>query len=152
MPSHPGPSSQALSSRMSRLARRETVPELALRRELHGRGLRYRVVQPVPGRPRRSIDIAFPGVKVAVMVDGCFWHGCAEHGTQPGKNSEWWRQKIATNQARDADTTHALEAAGWTVVRIWEHEPPSAAADLIETLVRSRSRRLPRSYPPEETA
>lgn len=138
MPAHPGSSSAALSSRMSAAARRDTAPEIALRRELHRRGLRYRVVHPVPGRPRRSIDIAFPRHKIAVMVDGCFWHGCPQHGTQPGKNPEWWRQKIATNQARDADTTAALEEAGWLVLRVWEHEPPQAAADVVEDTVRSR--------------
>jgi len=109
---------------MSALRRRDTNPELEVRRLLHAAGLRYRVAHPVPGRPRRTIDIAFTRRKVAVFIDGCFWHGCPEHGTRPTSNAEWWSAKLAANQARDEDTTALLEEQGWLVLRVWEHEPP----------------------------
>ncbi len=130
------PPSEALARKMSTLARTDTAPELALRRELHGRGLRYRVQLHVPGNRRRRIDVAFTRAKVAVFVDGCYWHGCPAHGTRPKTNSEWWDWKIARNRARDADTNQLLENQGWRVVRVWEHEDPSTAADRVEHLVR----------------
>lgn len=133
---HPGASSASVSRRMSTARRKDTAPEVALRRELHARGMRYRVAYPIPGQRRRTIDIAFTRAKVAVMVDGCFWHGCPEHGTKPSANSAWWTQKLAANAARDADTNRVLTELGWRVVRIWEHEPPSAAADAVETVLR----------------
>jgi DNA mismatch endonuclease (patch repair protein) len=111
--------------------RRDTNPELAVRRLLHAAGLRYRVAYPVPGLPRRSIDIAFPRARLAVFVDGCFWHGCPEHGTAPSANPDWWRTKIETNQQRDAHTTQHLGTLHWTVLRLWEHEPPEAASAQI---------------------
>jgi DNA mismatch endonuclease (patch repair protein) len=121
---------------MSRAKRRDTEPELALRRELYARGLRYRVAYPVPGQRRRTIDVAFTRVKVAVFVDGCFWHGCPSHGTSPQSNSKWWREKLTANRVRDADTTRALRALGWKVIRVWEHELVVDVADCIERLVR----------------
>ena len=121
-----------LSAKMSTLARRDTAPELALRRELHRRGLRYRVQTKVPGNDRRTIDIAFPRAQLAVYVDGCFWHGCPEHFVHPRANSEWWRWKIERNQARDQDTDRVLQAQGWTVLRVWEHIASRDAADLVE--------------------
>lgn len=120
---------------MSTARRRDTSPELALRRELHGLGLRYRVTYPVPGQRRRTIDVAFTRAKVAVFVDGCFWHGCPEHGNQPRANSAWWQAKLAANQARDLDTDRLLSELGWTVIRVWEHEEPRAAATMIRRLV-----------------
>ncbi|MCF6376417.1 very short patch repair endonuclease [Nocardioides KLBMP 9356] len=117
---------------MSTLARRDTKPELDLRRELHRRGMRYRVQVKVPGNNRRTIDIAFTRVRLAVYVDGCFWHGCPEHHVRPRANSEWWQWKIERNQARDADTDRELAEAGWEVLRIWEHEPPGLAADAVQ--------------------
>lgn len=107
---------------MSVAARRDTAPEMALRRALHAAGHRFRVVYPVPANRRRTIDIAFTRAKVAVFVDGCFWHGCPEHGTQPRANSDWWTTKLAANKARDEDTDRLLREAGWHVIRIWEHE------------------------------
>lgn len=107
---------------MSRQGRRDTGPEVALRRALHAQGRRFRVVYPVPGQRRRTIDIAFTRRKVAVFVDGCFWHGCPEHGVHPRSNSAWWRDKLAANQARDRDTDRLLDEQGWTVLRVWEHE------------------------------
>ncbi|WP_255354065.1 very short patch repair endonuclease [Aeromicrobium sp. Leaf291] len=126
----------ALSAKMSNLARTDTAPELALRRELHRRGLRYRVQFHVPGNRRRRMDVAFTRAKVAVFVDGCYWHGCPEHGTRPRTNREWWDWKIQRNRDRDADTNRLLDEQGWTVVRVWEHEDPATAANRIEQLVR----------------
>lgn len=139
VPRHPGSTSPALSARMSTAKRRDTGPEVLLRRELHRRGRRFRVVTKVPGNNRRTIDIAFPRQRLAVFVDGCFWHGCPEHGTAPTANAEWWVTKLAANQARDEDTNHLLARAGWTVLRIWEHEDAAAAADRVESLLDSDS-------------
>lgn len=112
--------------------RRDTVPEMLLRRELHRRGRRFRVVTKVPGNNRRTIDIAFPRQRLAVFVDGCFWHGCPDHGTSPTANSAWWQQKLTANVARDRDTDRLLGEAGWRVLRVWEHEAPSTSADRVE--------------------
>jgi len=125
---------------MSVARRKDTAPELALRRELHRRGLRYRVTYPVPGLRRRSIDIAFTRARVAVFVDGCFWHGCPEHGTTPRSNQDWWLAKIETNMARDRDTTGVLTASGWLVARFWEHQQVDEVADTVEGLVRPARR------------
>ncbi|MVA74478.1 DNA mismatch endonuclease Vsr [Auraticoccus sp. F435] len=123
---------------MSRAPRRDTAAEVALRRELHRRGRRFRVVLRVPGNNRRTIDIAFTRQRVAVFVDGCFWHGCPEHGTSPTSNGDWWQQKLQANRARDADTDALLLAQGWTSLRVWEHEPPDVAADLVEAALELR--------------
>jgi len=128
VPAHPGASSSAVSARMSAARRRDTAPELSIRRELHALGLRYRVTYPVPGQRRRTIDVAFTRHRLAVFVDGCFWHGCPEHGTRPRSNSSWWQQKFAANLARDRDTDRLLREAGWHVLRIWEHEAAQEAA------------------------
>jgi DNA mismatch endonuclease, patch repair protein len=133
------PSTDARTSvRMSRQRRRDTTPEIALRRELHSRGLRYRTDVPLPDMPRRRADIVFSRARVAVFVNGCFWHACPAHGTSPRSNSEWWQSKLDTNLRRDRDTDERLVAAGWVPVRIWEHEPVSEAADSVEAIVRSR--------------
>ncbi|MBT2449370.1 very short patch repair endonuclease [Streptomyces sp. ISL-43] len=125
------PSSPGVSARMSRQASRNTTPELAVRRLLHASGLRYRVNVPVPGIPRRTIDIAFGSNRIAVFLDGCFWHGCPQHATQPKANAEWWRSKLEKNMARDHETTTHLESIGWTVLRFWEHERPDDVARAI---------------------
>ena len=91
---------------------------------------------------RREADVVFPRLRVAVFVDGCFWHGCPDHGTKPRRNAEYWETKIARNRARDVDTDTRLKAAGWTTVRIWEHEEPDEAANRIEQLIRQRTRDL----------
>jgi DNA mismatch endonuclease (patch repair protein) len=116
---------------MARQARVDTLPEVALRRALHGAGLRYRVGLPVPGMRRRTIDVAFTRARVAVFVDGCFWHCCPQHTTRPAANAEWWAAKLAANVARDAATTAHLESLGWRVVRIWEHEATETAAQAV---------------------
>lgn len=134
--------------RMQRQKRRDTEAELALRRLLHARGLRYRVhVRPEPAI-RRVADVVFPRLKVAVFVDGCFWHGCPEHATWPKSNAAEWRSKIEKNRARDAETTRQLEHAGWIVVRVWEHQPAEQAADRIEVVVREARRRRTVGAPP----
>lgn len=126
---------------MSRLKRSGTTPEMALRRELHRRGLRYRVQVKVPGNNRRTIDIAFTRQRVAVFVDGCFWHGCPEHGTRPTTNSQWWEWKIARNQERDRDTDRLLDEAGWASLRVWEHVTVSSAADSVQRRLDERRHR-----------
>jgi DNA mismatch endonuclease (patch repair protein) len=123
---------------MSTARRKDTKAELALRRVLHGRGLRYRVIYPVPGQRRRSIDVAFTRAKVAVFVDECFWHSCPEHGTKPRANSGWWETKLAANTARDRDTDRLLEENGWVVVRVWEHEDPDEAARRVQAVLDAR--------------
>ena len=132
------PSSAGVSERMSRQLSRGTTPETLLRKALHARGLRFRIHVKVPGRLRREIDVAFPRARVAVFVDGCFWHACPEHRTQPKANSDWWRTKLESNVTRDRDTDAALAAGGWTVVRVWEHEPAAEAAARIAEVVAAR--------------
>jgi DNA mismatch endonuclease (patch repair protein) len=112
---------------------RDTGPELWLRRELHGRGFRFKVDSLVISGLRRRVDIVFTRVRLAVFVDGCYWHGCPQHGTRARANSEYWLAKIRENQIRDLDTDKRLTAAGWTVLRIWEHEDIPSAADRVET-------------------
>jgi DNA mismatch endonuclease (patch repair protein) len=129
------PLSPDVSARMSRQASKDTACELAVRRLLHAAGLRYRVEYPVPGMPRRRIDVAFPRVKIAVLIDGCFWHGCPQHATRPKTNAEWWRRKLDRNMARDQETTEHLLLAGWTVLRFWEHSPPKEVAAAVRTAV-----------------
>ncbi|QBI19507.1 very short patch repair endonuclease [Egibacter rhizosphaerae] len=101
---------------------RDTSPELALRRALHRLGYRYRVDHPPIPELRRRADLVFTRRRVAVFVDGCYWHGCPQHYGEPSTNAEYWRSKIARNRERDADTDARLRQAGWTPVRIWEHE------------------------------
>ncbi|MBM0255494.1 very short patch repair endonuclease [Micromonospora sp. 4G55] len=121
---------------MQRQRRKDTQPELAIRRALHRAGLRYRIGVPVTSSRRRTIDIAFTRIKLAVFVDGCFWHGCPQHATWPKANAAWWEAKILKNRERDRETTRQLEDEGWTVIRIWEHEPAENAADRLVDVVR----------------
>ncbi|MEU0883095.1 very short patch repair endonuclease [Lentzea sp. NPDC005914] len=114
---------------------RDTGPEVKLRSLLHARGLRYRVsARPLPSL-RRTADIVFPKARVAVFVDGCYWHGCSEHYRPSSTNSEFWWKKIAGNRERDAETNQLLSEAGWTVVRAWEHEEPERVADRVANAV-----------------
>ncbi|WP_314223357.1 very short patch repair endonuclease [Streptomyces zaehneri] len=125
---------------MSKQASKDTGVELAVRRLLHATGMRYRVEYPVPGMPRRRIDVAFPRAKVAVLIDGCFWHGCPQHATHPKSNAEWWRTKLERNMARDRETTEHLTAEGWTVLRFWEHEAPEeVVVRVVATVERRRT-------------
>jgi DNA mismatch endonuclease (patch repair protein) len=132
------PSSPAVSARMSRQASKDTNAEIVVRRLLHAAGLRYRVEYPVPGMARRRIDVAFTRAKVAVLVDGCFWHGCPQHATHPKANADWWRRKLERNMARDRETTEHLTALGWTVLRFWEHEDPVEVAAQVGAAVKRR--------------
>ncbi|MEY2243628.1 very short patch repair endonuclease [Streptomyces sp. BF23-18] len=123
---------------MSRQVSKDTNAELAVRRLLHAAGLRYRVEYPVPGMARRRIDVAFTRAKVAVLIDGCFWHGCPEHATRPKANAEWWREKLDRNMARDRETTEHLVTQGWVVLRFWEHETPEEVTARVASTVRRR--------------
>lgn len=109
----------------------DTGPELALRRELHRLGLRYRLHRPVVPGVRRRPDIVFGRKRVAIFIDGCFWHGCPRHGTMAKANRQFWQQKIHENKRRDGDTNRRLRRAGWSVIRIWEHEEVEGAAERV---------------------
>ena len=137
-PGVPAASSPEALRRMRGTGRLDTAPELAVRRELHRRGLRYRVEAKVLPSLRRRADIAFTRARVVVFIDGCFWHDCPIHGTKPKANADFWADKLAANVARDRDTDKRLEAAGWLVVRAWEHEKPAEVADHLEAVVRGR--------------
>jgi DNA mismatch endonuclease (patch repair protein) len=120
---------------MQATRQRDTPGEIALRRGLRDLGLRYRVDAALPGTRRRA-DIAFIKAKIAVFMDGCFWHGCPLHGTWPRSNAEWWRRKIEQNIQRDRDTDRRLAAIGWTVIRFWAHDDPTEAAAYVARTVR----------------
>lgn len=125
----PAPLTAAVSAAMSRMPRSDSGPEVALRRELHRRGLRFRKhVSGLPGRP----DLVFSRVRLVVFLDGCFWHRCPTHATAPKNNSDWWRAKLEANVERDLRQTVQLQEAGWTVLRVWEHEAADSAADRVE--------------------
>lgn len=125
---------------MRRVGRADTAAELAIRRILFARGLRYRKDhKPVPAL-RTKADLAFLGPRVAVYINGCFWHGCPKHATWPKNNQAFWRHKIEANMARDRRIDTTLEEAGWVVIRVWEHEPPATAANRIEQIVRGRAK------------
>lgn len=120
-------SSASVRRSMRANKRRDTSIEVAVRRQIYARGLRYRVdFPPIAGLPRRA-DIAFPSLRLAIFIDGCFWHRCELHFREPRTNVEYWGPKIDANVVRDADTTKKLEDAGWVVQRYWEHE---AAIDI----------------------
>lgn len=119
---------------------RDTGPEVAVRRRLHAAGLRYRVAtRPVASLQRRA-DIVFTKRMIAVFIDGCFWHGCPEHGRRQWQhNVEYWPSKISGNRERDLDTTAQLAAAGWQVLRFWEHENPDDVAASVISFVTGRT-------------
>jgi DNA mismatch endonuclease, patch repair protein len=124
-----------VSAEMQRMPRAGTGPEVALRRELHGRGLRFRVnLATLPGRP----DLAFTRALLAVFLDGCFWHRCPAHGVLPKNNAEWWLAKLERNVERDREKDEALTALGWLPVHVWEHEDVRSAADRVERAWRRR--------------
>lgn len=133
----PDASSPGVRARMQRTPRRDTECEMAVRSAVHRLGLRFRVGWPLPDT-RRSADLAFVSPRVAVFVDGCFWHGCPRHATRPKANAAWWRAKIEANVRRDRDTDQRLKALGWKVLRFWEHESAQVAAQAIARAVRSR--------------
>lgn len=135
------PTSAAATAVMKGNRRRDTKPEVRLRRLLHARGHRYRVDRPIQLADRRvRPDIVFGPSKVAVFVDGCFWHGCPQHGNTPRANPGYWPAKLRRNKERDQANTKDLKSAGWLVIRVWEHEDPDAAAAMISESVSSRRR------------
>lgn len=138
LPPAPAATSAAVRRVMQANRGRDTKPEVALRSELHRRGLRFRKSWSPPGLRSRG-DVAFPARRVIVFIDGCFWHRCPEHGVQPATNSSYWKAKLDRNVARDRRNDESLAKAGWTVVRVWEHEPAQSAADRIETLIRAKT-------------
>ncbi|WP_327414206.1 very short patch repair endonuclease [Streptomyces sp. NBC_01233] len=134
-------SSAARRRNMQAIRSRDTKPEQLVRRLLHAQGLRYRVAaRPLPGL-RRTADIVFRPSKVAVFIDGCYWHGCPEHYVPPKTNPGYWSDKVARNMARDRDTDQRLREAGWTVLRFWEHEPSGECAVRIAAEVQKRRAR-----------
>ncbi|HUD39712.1 MAG TPA: very short patch repair endonuclease [Streptosporangiaceae bacterium] len=138
---YPMPSSPGRSANMRGNRRTDTKPELALRRALHGLGYRYRkdyrldLASGVRVRP----DIVFTAKRVAVFVDGCFWHCCPQHGSQPASNTWYWEPKLRRNVERDRAADAALGAAGWTVIRLWEHESLDAAISAVVTVIPGRA-------------
>ncbi|MEV7528411.1 very short patch repair endonuclease [Agrococcus sediminis] len=132
---------RAATAIMRANVRRDTQPEIRVRRLLHAAGFRYRVdVAPLREDRRRRADIVFTRVKVAVFIDGCFWHGCPDHFVPPQANSDYWAVKIARNQERDLETGERLTAGGWLALRFWEHEDPAAVAVAISEAVTRRRR------------
>jgi DNA mismatch endonuclease (patch repair protein) len=116
---------------MSQQRRRDTKAEMRVRQILHSRGIRYRVnAAPEPGLKGKA-DIVWRGLRLAVFIDGCFWHGCPEHATRPKANEAWWAEKLDGNIRRDRRTDLQLTDRGWTVLRFWEHERPDEVADTI---------------------
>lgn len=128
---------------MSAVRSRHTTPELRLRRALHANGLRYRLHAKLPGKP----DLVFPRARLAVLVDGCFWHGCPLHATYPKTRAEWWAAKLARNRERDAEVNAQLAALGWNVLRVWEHEVKGGThGDLREILTRVQAAVKPKRH------
>lgn len=134
----PTPLDGRVSTQMSRMPRSGSGPELRLRRALFTAGLRFHVQRKdLPGRP----DIVLTRARIAIFVDGCFWHACPEHGTYPKNNAEWWREKLAANLERDRCKDELLRDAGWLPVHVWEHEDPQSAATRVVDLWRERTGR-----------
>ena len=129
-------SSPGVARSMRSNRRRDTSPEIAVRRILHARGRRYRVDFAPGSNRRRRADIVFTRRRLAVFIDGCFWHGCPEHGEVPQSNRDYWKPKLARNIARDIETTRMLESEGWRVLRIWEHVSPEEAVERIEAALK----------------
>ena len=131
--SYPQPSTVAATSVMRSNRKTDTKPEVFLRSELHRRGLRFRKhsAPAIEGR-RIAVDIVFPRFRLAVFVDGCFWHSCPDHGTMPTANAWYWVPKLRRNVERDHEVTLRLTSAGWRVLRVWEHTPAREAADMVE--------------------
>ncbi|MYR52326.1 DNA mismatch endonuclease Vsr [Streptomyces sp. SID4928] len=128
---------------MQAIRSRDTKPERLIRRIVHANGLRYRVAaRPLPDL-RRTADMVFRPAKVAVFIDGCYWHGCPEHYVSPKTNPGYWSEKVARNVARDRDTDERLSAAGWLVLRFWEHQSSDTCALSIISAVRERRNDLP---------
>ena len=117
---------------MSRVRSKNTKPEIALRKALWAAGLRYRVHYKLPGKP----DLVFVSAKVAVFVDGCFWHGCPEHATWPKSNAGFWATKLRENMDRDQRVNEQLRQMGWHVLRLWQHEVERNPGEAVERVKR----------------
>lgn len=144
-PQRPTAKDAGVSDRMSRMPRASTGPEMALRRALHSRGLRFRLHRrDLPGSP----DIVLPRARLAIFVDGCFWHGCPDHGALPKHNREWWAAKLAANVERDRRKDAELIGLGWLPLHIWEHTSADRAAEEIQVLWRQRTAAMDRSRVP----
>ena len=140
VPTAPQPSSEAVRAVFVANRRRDTAPEIALRRALHARGMRFLVdATPAGVTRRRRVDVLLRGSRIAVLVHGCFWHCCPQHFVMPARNREWWETKFSAIKHRDADTVLKLVAAGWLPVVVWEHEAAEEAADRLEALHLSRA-------------
>lgn len=137
-------SSEAVRRSMRGNVGRDTKPELLVRRALFRRGLRFRVDYRLAPPARTRADVVFTRARVAVFIDGCFWHGCPVHATTPKSNTAYWVPKLEANRVRDAATTALLTDRGWTVLRFWEHEEASAVADTVEGAVRAAVPQAPR--------
>jgi len=148
VPDYPHPLNPGRSANMRANRRKDTKPELALRRALHARGYRYRKDYRLElAGTRVRPDIAFTARRVAVFVDGCFWHCCPEHGSQPANNTWYWEPKLARNVERDRAADAALAAAGWNVVRVWEHESLEAAVAAVVAVLAASGTSSRRSQP-----
>lgn len=133
----PDPLNESVRRRFREQRVRDTAAEIAIRRAAHAAGLRYKVdARPVPGA-RVKADMVFTKAKVAVFIDGCFWHGCPEHFIPPKNNADWWAAKIQENRDRDAKSRADLHALGWNVVSIWEHADPAVAVREIKDAIRA---------------
>lgn len=137
-----GRSSLSRSEIMRRVKNKDSEAELSLRSALHAEGLRFRLHRRVEGV---TVDIVFPGPRVAVFVDGCFWHGCPKHATFPKTNRDYWLPKLAENKERDERQTKHLQESGWKVIRIWEHDCKPPTSRVVSRIVKTcrNERRLP---------
>ena len=133
----PPASSRVVSRVMKKVRARDTTEEMAVRRALHSRGIRYRVCyRPTsPAIGRASIDIAIPRLALAVFIDGCFWYCCPAHGAVPMANHGWWQRKLLENRTRDERLSATLRGGGWTVLRYWTHESPHAVCKSVEQTI-----------------
>ncbi|WP_093477387.1 MULTISPECIES: very short patch repair endonuclease [unclassified Streptomyces] len=144
-------SSAARRRNMQAIRSRDTTPERLIRRLVHAKGLRYRVAARPESALRRTADMVFRPAKVAVFIDGCYWHGCPEHYVSPKTNPGYWSDKVARNMARDRDTNERLRAAGWLVLRFWEHQSAEECSEAICQAVISRRPASPASGPDVST-
>lgn len=138
----PAPLNDQVSKQLSRMPVRDTRPEIQLRRAMHAVGLRFRIDAMLPGRP----DIVLTRVKIAIFVDGCFWHSCPDHGVLPKNNREWWAEKLHRNVERDREKDEELRSLGWDVVHVWEHDDPAMTAEIIRGRWRTRLASVPRGH------
>ena len=153
VPQAPAASSDAVRAVFLANRRRDTAPELALRRALFARGMRFLVdVAPAGMSKRRRVDVLLRGSRIAVLVHGCFWHCCPVHFVMPTRNREWWAVKFSAIKHRDADTEVKLVEAGWLVIVVWEHEPAELAASRIHAQHAARRVQRPRTEPPRTSS